>query len=279
MSINYEAEYNNSARVKDAADITKRWAAASEALRASAKADLDVPYGPDPRQHYDLYLPPKATGHEPIAVFIHGGYWQWRDRKDFSFTAAGALANGVAWAMPSYRLCPAVRIADIVRDMQAFLVHVGQRTGRRPVVTGHSAGGHLTAAMLATDWSQFPGVPADLVRMGYAISGVFEIPPLVGTSIGTALGETADSAVAVSPRFGPIPQGARWLTAAVGADESDEFIRQSVDMAGHWSAAGIATEAVLIPAKNHFTVIDDLARPGSAMSLRIAAMARTCGQL
>jgi arylformamidase len=247
-------------------------------LRGSAQGDLDVAYGPDARQRYDFFLPPNATGTEAIAVFVHGGYWQWRDRKDFSFTAVGALANGIAWAMPSYRLCPNVRIADIVADLQAFLVHLWQRTGRRPVVTGHSAGGHLTAAMLATDWSQFPGVPADLVRMGYAISGVFEVAPLVGTTIGVALKESAESAMAVSPRFGPAPPRDRWLTAAVGGDESGEFIRQSVDMAGAWSAAGVAAEAVIVPATNHYTVIEDLARPGSAMALRIASMARACAR-
>lgn len=279
MTIDYEAEYNNSARVKDAAVISARWAEASQALRSNARADFDVPYGPDPRQCYDFFLPPQATGRDPIAVFIHGGYWQWRDRKDFSFTAAGALGNGVAWAMPSYRQCPAVRMSDIIADMQAFLVHLWQRTGQRAVVTGHSAGGHLTAALLATDWSRIADVPADLVRMGYAISGVFEVAPLVGTSIGVALGETAESAVAVSPRFGSIPSGQRWLTAAVGGAESPEFIRQSVDMAGHWSAAGLPAEAVIVPGANHFTVIDDLARAGSAMTHRIAAMARTCSRL
>ncbi len=276
MTVDYEAEYNNSARVKDATQITNRWVEASEALRATARADLDVPYGPDPRQQYDYFLPPGADGRAPIAVFIHGGYWQWRHARDFSFTAAGALANGVVWAMPSYRLCPHVRIADIITDLQAFLVHLWQRTGQRPVVTGHSAGGHLTAALLATDWSRFPGVPADLVRMGYAISGVFEVAPLVGTSIGAALHETALSAMAVSPRFGPVPPDDRWLTAAVGGKESPEFIRQSVDMAGAWSAQGVSAEAVIVPAANHFTVIDDLARPRSAMSQRIAAMARQC---
>ncbi len=278
MAIDYEAEYNNSARVRDAVAIAARWVDASASLRAGVNADFDVAYGPDPRQRYDLFLPSTATGREPVAVFIHGGYWQWRDRKDFAFTAAGALANGVAWAMPSYRLCPAVRIADIVADMQAFLVHLWQRTGRRPVVTGHSAGGHLTAAMLATDWSHVDGVPHDLVRMGYAISGVFDLVPLIGTSIGNGLGETAESAVAVSPKFGRVPPRDRWLTAAVGANESAEFIRQSVDMAGHWSAAGLAAEAVIVPRADHFTVIDALADGGSAMSLRIAAMARACGR-
>ena len=277
MSIDYETEYNNTARVADVAAISARWAAASTSLRASVRSELDIAYGDDPRQRYDLLLPEVVNADVPIAVFIHGGYWQWRDRKDFSFTAAGCLAHGVAWAMPSYRQCPAVRIADIIEDMQVFLAALWRRTGRRPVVTGHSAGGHLTAALMTTDWSRYPGVPADLVRMGYAISGVFEVAPLVSTTIGAALRETAESASAVSPRFGLIPPRDRWLTAAVGGMESGEFIRQSVDMAGAWSAHGVKAEAVIVPGANHFTVIDDLARPDSAMVHRIVAMARTSG--
>lgn len=276
MSIDYEKEYNNSARVPEAAAIAARWVAASEALRSTARVELDIAYGTDARQRYDLFLPDGADATTPIAVFIHGGYWQWRNRTDFSFTAAGCLAHGVAWAMPSYRQCPAVRIADIVDDIRAFLVVLWRKTGRRVVVTGHSAGGHLTAAMLATDWSRTPGVPADLVRMGYAISGVFEVAPLVGTMIGKGLGETAESAMLISPRFGLVPPHDRWLTAAVGGIESDEFIRQSVDMAGAWSALGVKAEAVIVPGANHFTVIDDLANPESAMVHRIVGMARAC---
>ena len=278
MTIDYEAEYNNTARVEDSAAISARWAVASAALAAKTKADVDIAYGGHPRQRFDLFLPEGENATTPIAVFIHGGYWQWRDRKDFSFTAAGCLAHGVAWAMPSYRQCPAVRIADIIDDMRAFLIALWRRTGRRPVVTGHSAGGHLTAALLATDWSKYEGVPADLVRMGYAISGVFEVAPLVGTSIGVALNETTESAMSISPRYGAVPPKDRWLTCAVGGTESAEFIRQSIEMAGAWSARGVKAEAVIVPGTNHFTVIDDLARPDSAMVHRIVAMARECAR-
>ena len=274
MAIDFEKEYNNSARVADAGAIAERWIAASDELRRRALAELDIAYGPDARHRYDLFCPDGTDATTPIAVFIHGGYWQWRDRKDFSFTAAGCLVHGVAWAMPSYRLCPVVRIADIVEDMRMFLVALWRNTGRRAVVTGHSAGGHLAAAMLATDWSRYADVPADLVRMGYALSGVFEVAPLVGTTIGVGLGETAASAMAVSPRFGSIPPKERWLTAAVGGDESVEFIRQSVEIAGAWSAQGVKAEAVIVPAANHFTILDDLANAESAMVHRVVTMAR-----
>jgi arylformamidase len=273
MPIDYEAEYNNSRRVADSAAFGPRWQAASAALRARVKTELARPYGPDARQHYDILWPDAAGAQTPIAVYIHGGYWQGRDRADFSCVAEGLLARGVACALPSYRLAPTVRIADIIADMRAFLVALYTHTGRRAVVTGHSAGGHLTGAMLATDWSQIAGVPADLVRAGYAISGVFDVAPLLTTSIGVALHETVASARAISPQFWRPPSKNVWLTAAVGAAESPEFIRQSADFAGVWSAAGIAAECVLIPGANHFSILDDLMRPDSAMVQRIADLA------
>jgi arylformamidase len=274
MSIDYEAEYNNGRRHPEVATLAPEWARRSDRLRAGIKADVDLAYGPDPRHRYDIHWPADASDRTPIAVFIHGGYWQARDRKEFAFTAEGCLAHGVAWAMPSYRLAPAVRIADITSDIRMFLVALHQSTGRRAVVTGHSAGGHLAAAMLATDWSHIANAPADLVPAAYALSGVFELAPLLTTSYNAALRETAESAVAVSPRFGPLPPKDRWLTAAVGGAESGEFIRQSVDMAGHWSAAGIPAEAVIVPAANHFTILEDLTHPNSAMVHRIAHLAR-----
>jgi arylformamidase len=99
---------------------------------------------------------------------------------------------------------------------------------------------------------------------------------LLGTSFNVALRETPESTRAISPMFWPVPRPGVWLTAAVGAAESPEFIRQSLDMASAWSAGGIAAECVLVPNANHFTVIDDLANPNSAMVLRIAALARQC---
>jgi arylformamidase len=277
MTIDYEAEYNNRQRVPQFAEILSDWHRRSEVTRARTPGARDVAYGSDPRQAYDLFEPaPGASASPsiaPLAVFIHGGYWRSLDRKDFAFAAEGLLAHGVAVAMPAYRLCPAVTVADIIADLRTFLVALYNTTGRRAVITGHSAGGHLTAALLATDWATL-GAPADLARLGYAISGVFDLNPLVTTSINDALRETAASSRAVSPLFWPLPPKNRWLTAAVGGDESGEFIRQSVDMAAAWSSAGIAAEAVIVPHTNHFTVLEDLARPDSAMVRRIADLAR-----
>src|SRR5258705_2572526 len=122
----------------------------------------------------------------------------------------------------------------IVEELRSFLAHLWQETKIPPLVVGHSAGGHLTAAMLASDWSKTHDVPADLVRAGYAISGVFELQPLVGTSLNEALRLTRETAQAASPMFWPPPPKARVFAAAVGGLESEEFLRQSRAMAHTW---------------------------------------------
>jgi arylformamidase len=273
-AIDYEAEYNNRRRVPEHPAIQARWAEASARLRQTADSILDAPYGPGPRHHYDLLQPNGETREAPLAVYIHGGYWQRGDRADNSFVAEALVAHGARVALPSYSLCPQVKVADIIAEMRRFLAVLWRQLHRRPVVVGHSAGGHLAAAMLASDWSGFAGVPPDLVRAAYSISGVFELAPLIGTSLNEALGLDEASARAASPVFWPAPPEDRTFIAAVGGAESSEFLRQSKDIANVWSAAGLTAECVVIPGANHFTVVEELWRPDSAMTLRILEMAQ-----
>jgi arylformamidase len=142
------------------------------------------------------------------------------------------------------------------------------------VITGHSAGGHLTAAMAATDWSKIEGVPADLVRAGIAISGVFELAPLIPTSINDLARLDEASARAASPLSWPPPPKDRTLVAAVGGNESSEFLRQSRVIAETWAHAGLEMEYLVVPGTNHFTVVDELTKPSSALFLRLASLAR-----
>ncbi|HJZ30000.1 MAG TPA: alpha/beta hydrolase [Hyphomicrobiaceae bacterium] len=269
----YEAQYNNRDRVPDHVDINARWSAASRDYRLRAAAQLNIAYGAGARQRYDLF----GTGSEPapLIVYIHGGYWQRGDREDYAFLARELNAAGIAVALPSYSLCPAVTVMDIVGELRAFLAHLWQRAKVYPLIIGHSAGGHLTAAMLATDWRTIDGVPADLVRAGYAVSGVFDLPPLVGTSLNVALKLSAAEAQAASPMFWPPPPKQRVFAAAVGGLESEEFLRQSREIARTWRQAGVTAEDVLVPGTNHFTIVDELARPTSPMFKSVVALART----
>jgi arylformamidase len=270
--LDYEAQYNNRRRVPEHVDITARWAAASQDYRGKAGARLDLAYGPGERHRYDLF--PAAAEPAPLLVYIHGGYWQRGDRRDFAFVARELNAAGLTVVLPSYSLCPAVGVMDIVGELRTFLAALWQQEGVHPLVVGHSAGGHLTAALLASDWSKTNGVPRDLVRAGYAISGVFDLPPLVGTSLNEALRLTPAAAQAASPMFWPPPAKERALVAAVGGLESEEFLRQSQDLARRWRQAGVGAEAVVVAGTNHFTIVDDLTRPSSAMFKSVVALAR-----
>lgn len=274
-----EAQYDNRAMVPVWPELMARWQESSAALRRETahSAAFDLEYGAAARNRYDLFEARPRRHHAPLVVYIHGGYWMRGDRKDYSLVARALLAAGCDVAIPSYTLCPDIDVAGIVSQMQAFVVALWRRKGRRPMVVGHSAGGHLAAALLATDWARVAGgegVPADLVRSAYAVSGVFDLAPLLATSHNAVLRLTEASARAASPIHGPVPGGERQLVAAVGANESREFVRQSLEMAQAWSARGIAAECVLIPAANHFTVVDELCRPAGATCRRVIDLAR-----
>jgi arylformamidase len=271
-AIDYEAEYNNRARIPAYRDIVLRWQAVSAVDRRAARGDLDQPYGSGERQRYDLFYAGEPGA--PLVVYIHGGYWQMGSRQDTAFIARALNAAGIDVAVPSYSLCPAVSVMAIIEELRCCLAVLWKTTNKRPVVIGHSAGGHLTAAMLATDWGHVPGVPADLVQVGCAISGVFELAPLVATSMNTAMRLDASTAREASPLLWPPPPAGRRLVSVVGGDETGEFHRQSRAVTQAWAAAGVETEYVSVAGANHFTIVDELTQPDSALFGRVVALTR-----
>jgi arylformamidase len=266
--VDYEVEYNNRARVPESPAIIAGWSRDAAAYRGAHRPKV-IAYGAGERSRIDLF---SGDGAGAIAVFIHGGYWQALDGSFFSHLAAGLNAHGIDVAVPSYNLCPAVSIADIIGEMRTAMRELAT-LGRPLVVSGHSAGGHLAACMLATDWCAFDAsLPADLVTSAYAISGLFDLRPLVTTSINTALRLDDASAKAVSPLFWQAPSRGT-LDAVVGGDESAEYFRQSRSIVDAWNAAGIASQFATIAGANHFTAIAPLADPSSPMTLRLKQLA------
>lgn len=263
-----EAEYNNRARVPDHPAVMQRWRETAEAARA-ARPRVEVAYGPGPRELMDLF---SAGPDAPVAVFLHGGYWQALDKDWFSGIAPAFLARGVSLAIPSFDLCPNVRLGVILRQVGAAVEAVRARTGARPVVFGHSAGGHMSACMLSEGRAS----------AAIAISGVFDLRPLIPTSLNAALDLDEREAAALSPIHWPVPNGSTpggtVLDCIVGADESPEFLRQSKMMADHWAANGVETRYEALPGLNHFTVLDPLYDPGSRLVTRITDLARTVGE-
>ena len=254
--MNLEAEYNNRAKVPEHQAIIDRWERDAAAFRAAwTEAELGLAYGPTPRQVMDLFWP--AAAHDaPLALFIHGGYWQGGDRARHSHVAAGLLAHGVAVALPSYDLCPQVSLAQLTAQVRAAAAFLARRHGRGMLATGHSAGGHLAALLLATDWGAH-NLPAATVAAALPVSGLFDLAPLRHTTVNTALGLDEAEARRLSPMLLPRPAGAR-LHAVVGGDEGAEYKRQSSGIAAAW---GGTWEAVA--GRNHFTIVDTLADPES----------------
>jgi arylformamidase len=270
-AIDYEAEYDNRARVPEHPQIFARWATDSASYRARLPASRQarITSGPTPREVIDLF---DARLGAPLAVFIHGGWWRNFEPSLFSHLAAGLNAHGIGVAVPGYNLCPQVRIADIVDEMRRALVALWRRYGQRMLVFGHSAGGHLTAVLLATDWPALDdAMPADAVAAGYAISGVYDLVPLLRVSVNQDLRLDIDSARAMSPLLWPAPRGCVF-DAVVGARESNEFLRQSRVIADVWGKAGVATRYEEIVGADHFTVLDPLTDPNSAMVARLLTL-------
>lgn len=263
--LDLEAEYNNRAAVPDHPAVMARWKADAEAARA-AHPPTALPYGPGEREVIDLF---EAGPDAPIAVFLHGGYWQALDRSWFSWIAPAFVKHGISLAIPSYDLAPTVRLGRIIGQVRVATDLIRARNGgKRPVVFGHSAGGHMAACMLSEARAS----------AAVAISGLFDLQPLIPTSLNEALRLDPREAAALSPVHWPVPNGSTpggtVLDCVVGANETSEFVRQSRHMADLWGGLGVQTRFEALPRLNHFTVLDPLRDPDSALVKRIVELAR-----
>jgi arylformamidase len=259
----YEAQYNNRLAIPDAAVYNVRGVERSAAARSRLAAHLDLAYGPSARQRIDIY--PAAAPGAPILSFIHGGYWRSRDKSEFAYIAEPFVAAGITVAMPEYDLAPTVTVATIVAQMVAAHAWLYRNAGvhgadpSRLFVAGHSAGGHLAAMMAATRWNDIDAaLPADLVKGAYAVSGLFDLMPMLHFSFNADIGLDAASARALSPTehapAWPVP-----VHTAAGALESDEFRRQCRMLAERWPAS--VRGHLDVPGCHHLSVAEALADP------------------
>lgn len=271
MTFDYNAAYSNRDAVPEHPQIFQQWAADAAAFREAAtaegSAELNISFGPSPRQYIDLF---KAKAPDaPVALFIHGGYWRSLDPKFHSHLARGLHARGVTVAIPGYDLAPQVGIADIVEQIRAATLFLWRRFGKRFMVYGHSAGGHMTAALVATDWTKLdPQAPSDLTPAGCSISGLFDLTPLIHTDMNADFKLDEAQARAISPLFWPLP-GKRILDSVVGGAELSEFVRQAKDIVDGWPKEQAEMRYVELPGANHFTVLTPLPDPRSAMVDRL----------
>ncbi len=273
-----DRNYNLRAAVPEFQSWFDRYAATSAAFRARWPGRLDLRYGDGPGQAIDLFLP-GAVARPPLLAFIHGGYWQSRDRKDFSFVAAPLVAVGAAVALIGYDLAPAVtmdRIVAEIRDGLAWLHRNGAGQGFDPeriCVAGHSAGGHLVAMALATDWQAEFGLPADLVKGATAISGIFDLEPIRRCYLNDVLRMDEAEARRNSPLH--LPLGCPCpVVVAVGERETGAFHEQSQAYASRLGAADWRCALITEPGLDHFAIVMTLAEPGAPI---VQAIGRQLG--
>ncbi|HEY7650659.1 MAG TPA: alpha/beta hydrolase [Methylomirabilota bacterium] len=267
-----DREYNNRAKVPDHGDWLARYPRESAAARAERPVRLDVAYGSHPGETLDVF-PASGPGPAPIQIFVHGGYWQWLDKGDFSFVARALGSAGAAVVVINYALIPSVGMDELVRQCRAAVAWTSRHATsfggdpHRIYVSGHSAGGHLVAMLMATDWKAF-GVPADVIKGGTGISGLYDLEPIRLSYLNDVLKLSPAEARRNSPlHLAPPPSGR--LLLAVGGDEGPEYHRQTDDLAAAWRQQGLACEVMDLPGINHFSIIAQLEDPKSELSRAI----------
>src|SRR4051812_17445240 len=261
---------NNAAAVAGSGNIVDGWTRRSDELRARHGSHLDLRYGPRPRNGIDFI---KVADGGATLVFIHGGYWQMRAKENFTVVAEGAMAHGINVALIGYTLAPEATMDQIVAEIHAGLDALAEKLPAlggdpgRIVVSGWSAGGHLTAMALSHP----------RVKAGVAISGIYDLEPIRHSYLNEKL--RADEAT--SRRNSPMMQEGgplKPLSLVVGSAELPLLRKQTADFAGHRARCGLPVTYEEIPDANHFTIMYEMMSPKGRITMLIRQLfERTTG--
>ena len=266
----YEQQYNPRLSVDNVTEIIDSWRKRSIQLRSDLSPMTDFKYGSHPRENLDLFRAPNAKA---TLVFIHGGYWRMHSKLETSFIAEHFVARGISVALINYPLCPDVTLGDIRDSVLRAFAYLWTRVLNADerhsiVVSGHSAGGHLAALHAAEDWHR-RGLPADPIKAVVALSGVFDVSPLLCTSINADLRLTRDT-VAELNLLASVPRTTCRMLLAVGDDEPEEFHAQAQHLAKAWGTLTSRCES--IAGTNHFTIVDNFADPASHLHQEVVSL-------
>ena len=268
-----DAQYDVEQSVPDFMVYARHYTEESRLARHRLRCELDLPYGPTRDETLDIF--PAAQRDAPVFVFIHGGYWRMLSSKEFSCVALGLQPLGITTVVVNYALAPKVGIDEITRQARAAVAWVLRRIERhggdpqRVVVGGHSAGGHLGAMCLQTPWADDYGLPEDPLAGAVLVSGLYDLQPLRYSLMQPQLqlddGVIRRNSPMFSVRACKTPALVTW-----GADEPDEFRRQSDDFLSAWTAAGNRAKRVPQVGANHFTAIYGFEDPKSLLCQWVA---------
>lgn len=259
----WDDAYANGANIPGGERWPDAWVKPAADFRAAMgeRAEFDIAYGDNTREKLDLFKPSgKPKG---LFVFVHGGFWLKFDKSFWSHFAAGALEHGWAVAMPSYPLCPEVRVGGIARSAAKAVALAAERISGPIRLAGHSAGGQIITRLLCGG-AGLPDAVAGRIDRVMSISGVHDLRPMIRTAMNDGLRIDMAEAHAESPALLE-PAVDAPVICWVGANERSEFVRQNALLANVWRGLGLATEAVEEPDRHHFDVVDGLARTESPM--------------
>ncbi len=274
-----DKQYNNRAAVPQHPAILTRWAQDAAAFRQAHAVEENLAYGSDPKQTLD-YFPAGGPG-RPLLIFIHGGYWQALDKADSSHLAAPYLARGIDVAMLNYRLAPEATMAEIVGDNRSAVVwlHRNARVlgfnANRIFVSGHSAGGQLVGMLAGTRWEDV-GLPADALKGGCSISGLYDLEPIRLCYLNKVVGLTEADVAAYSPIHHP-PATTLPMILTVGGGESAEYHRQQAEYAALLRQRGVPVSIVAQAGGHHFDALEPLGDAQSELMAAVLAMIEATG--
>ncbi len=266
-------EYNNRGRVPENGEIMAALKSRGDAFLAETTAVTDLSFGDSAAEVLDVFPAQNADGPAPVMIYFHGGYWYSRHKDDFRFIPAGFTPAGATVVVVNYALIPDVDLGELIRQCEASVAWVYQNIARyggdpdRIYLTGHSAGGHVTAMLFTTDWDSY-GVPASSIKGGVALSGLYDLEPVRLNNMGPILNFTEQTVSDLSP-IHRTPTVDAPILFAVGGDESSEFQRHASMLPDAWSGN---IEELIVPSLNHFTILEDFSTEGRTLNGKTRAL-------
>ena len=273
-----DAQYNPLLTATDAADIVKRWEHSSARARKHLTSHLGLRFGPTVDEYLDIF--PSKKPDASLHLFIHGGYWRRFTAREFSFVAPALVEAGVSVAVMNYTLCPEATVGEIVRQTRSAIFWLKENDSNYDVdathltISGHSAGGHLLAMALSTDWQKTYGMNQDVIAGACAISGIYDLRPLPYSYLQPKIQLSWADVEHLSP-IRHIPDKAPALTVVAGGKETTEFIRQSRDFLSAWQDKGLRGNWLNVSDAHHFNILDGFEDSGSSLFKTIVEIATT----